>query len=61
MPRFKGLQGYLKGKGIECDYSIGNPGDFEVYAGDSLLFSKQSTGRYPSPPEVLAALQNLGM
>ncbi|CAL5970626.1 Selenoprotein_W [Hexamita inflata] len=60
MPRFKGLQGFLKGKGIDCDYEYGNFGDFEVHYKGQLIYSKQETGTYPSPPQVLEAIEKLG-
>ncbi|MCC6627665.1 MAG: Rdx family protein [Chloroflexi bacterium] len=34
----------------------GRGGVFDVWAGDRLVFSKQHTGRYPTPEEILAAL-----
>ena len=60
MPRYKGLEGFLKSKGMEVDFEYGNTGDFEVFAEGTLVFSKQQQGRYPSPPEILSAVENLG-
>jgi len=52
MPRYMGLMGFLKGKNIPSSYEYGNSGDFEVFVGETLIFSKQQQGRYPTPPEV---------
>ncbi|KAH0573878.1 Selenoprotein W [Spironucleus salmonicida] len=61
MPRFKGLQAFLKGKlGVEAVFEYGALGDFEVFANGTLVFSKAKEGSYPSPPAVLAAIEALG-
>lgn len=31
MPRYKGLEGYMKQKGYEVDFEYGEVGTFEVY------------------------------
>ena len=57
MPRYEGLEGYLKQKGIqEIDFEYGNTGDFEVFYNDAMVFSKQKEGRHPTPPEILTAI-----
>lgn len=43
-------------KGIEPSLSVGRVGSFEVKVGEKLVFSKLTTGRFPSNDEVLAAL-----
>jgi len=35
---------------------VGKASQFDVYAGDTLLFSKQDEGRFPSAAEILAKL-----
>ena len=61
MPRFKGLQAFLKQKlGSEATFEYGNRGDFEVFYNGTLVYSKTKEGAYPSPPQVLAAIQALG-
>jgi hypothetical protein len=35
---------------------VGTTSQFDVYAGDTLLFSKQDEGRFPEPAEILAKL-----
>ena len=61
MPRFKGLQAFLKQKlGVEATFKHGNTGDFEVFYNDVLVYSKAKEGAYPSPPQVLSAIQALG-
>eukprot|EP00703_Trepomonas_sp_PC1_P001901 JAP94705.1 Selenoprotein W [Trepomonas sp. PC1] len=60
MPRYKGLEGFMKSKGFEIDMEYGNSGDFEIFADGKLIFSKQEQHRYPNPPEVLAAVESLG-
>jgi hypothetical protein len=40
MPRYKGLEGFLKSKGMEVDFEYGNLGDFEIFADEKQIFSK---------------------
>jgi len=35
---------------------VGKTSQFDVYAGDTLLFSKQDEGRFPSAAEILVKL-----
>jgi len=35
---------------------VGKTSQFDVYAGDTLVFSKQDKGRFPEPAEILAKL-----
>jgi hypothetical protein len=35
---------------------VGKTSQFDVFAGDMLLFSKQDEGRFPEPAEILAKL-----
>ncbi|CAL5970633.1 Selenoprotein_W [Hexamita inflata] len=59
MPRFKGLQGFLRPKGYTCDFEYGNTGDFEVHYRGQLIYSKQATGAHPIPPQVLEAIEKV--
>lgn len=34
----------------------GKTSQFDVYDGDTLIFSKQGEGRYPEPAEIIAKL-----
>jgi selT/selW/selH-like putative selenoprotein len=43
--------------GIEPTLSVGRTTSFEVKAGDTLIFSKLSTGKFPTDEEVLNALK----
>jgi len=35
---------------------VGTTSQFDVYAGDTLLFSKQQAGHFPEPAEILDKL-----
>jgi hypothetical protein len=35
---------------------VGKTSQFDVYDGETLLFSKQDEGRFPEPVEILAKL-----
>lgn len=60
MPRYKGMEGYLKQKGYECSFEYGETGTFEVYCDGQLIWSKKECGEYPIPPQILEACQKLG-
>jgi len=39
--------------GVEADIQIGDPGSFEVYVNDELIFSRLEEGRFPSNEELI--------
>lgn len=43
--------------GIEIELIKGKGGAFEIRSGETLVFSKKKTGRFPSNDEVVAALK----
>jgi selT/selW/selH-like putative selenoprotein len=43
-------------KGVQPSLFVGRVGAFEVKVGEKQVFSKLSTGRFPSNDEVIAAL-----
>jgi hypothetical protein len=48
----------LSGEGFDAEATPGGKGQFDVVAGDRLVFSKAETRRFPEPGEVLAALRS---
>jgi selT/selW/selH-like putative selenoprotein len=47
----------LSGRGFDAEAVAGETGQFDVRAGDRLVFSKAETGRFPDDGEVLTALE----
>jgi len=45
--------------GVEADVLVGNRGQFDVMANDTLVFSKQAEERFPEPDEIVGALRSL--
>lgn len=43
--------------GIEVDLVKSKGGAFEIRRDDQLIFSKKATGRFPTNPEIVAALR----
>ncbi len=39
--------------GVEADIQIGDPGSFEVYVNDELIFSRLEEGRFPTNEELI--------
>jgi selT/selW/selH-like putative selenoprotein len=46
----------LRGRGLDAEASPGLKGQFDVFAGDELVFSKAETHRFPEEDEVLGLL-----
>jgi hypothetical protein len=49
----------LNANGIPAEDIRGNKGQFDVVRNGDVVFSKQASGRFPEPGEILAALQNV--
>lgn len=43
--------------GIQVDLIKGKGGAFEIRRGETLIFSKKKTGRFPAHDEIVAALK----
>jgi hypothetical protein len=48
----------LNTNGIPAEDIRGSKGQFDVLRDGDLIFSKQTSGRFPEPGEILAALQS---
>ena len=55
--RAASLAAELNANGFDASITPGGKGQFDVNAGDSIIFSKQREGRFPEHEEVLAALR----
>ena len=42
---------------MQAELVKGDNGVFDVFADEQLVFSKDTEGRFPDPPEVVAALR----
>jgi selT/selW/selH-like putative selenoprotein len=49
----------LNESGIPAEDIRGGRGQFDVVRDGELVFSKQESGRFPEPGEILAALQGI--
>ncbi|MAM83173.1 MAG: hypothetical protein CL472_00635 [Acidobacteria bacterium] len=60
MPKATSLAASIKeALGVEADVLVGNRGQFDVMANDTLVFSKQAEERFPEPDEIVGALRSL--
>jgi hypothetical protein len=49
----------LNANGIPAEDIRGSTGQFDVVRDGEVVFSKQVSGRFPDPGEILAALQSI--
>ncbi|TNJ29876.1 Rdx family protein [Giardia muris] len=58
-PRYDGIRQYFKKQNVEADFEFepGPDGSFEIYLDGKQIYSKLSTGQYPTPPELLELIR----
>lgn len=59
-PRYDGMRQYFKQKNVDAEFSFeaGPDGSFEVTMDGTQIYSKLETGKYPTPPELLAIIES---